>query len=66
MEGTQLMVLFAQLIVLFDLRLSRATEGNEVFGQGFPWEQSLLHNLEGEEKRAKNPKRWRKESKSDH
>lgn len=39
------MALFAELIVLFDLRLFQDAQGNEVFGQGFPQEQSLPHNL---------------------
>lgn len=45
------MALFAELIVLFDLRLLQDAQGNEVFGQGFPQEQSLPHNLKGEEKK---------------
>lgn len=53
------MALFAELIVLFDLRLFQDAQGNEVFGQGFPWEQSLPHNLE---RRRKLKKKRRKEN----
>lgn len=52
-EGARLMALFAKLIVLFDLRLFQDAQGNEVFGQGFPWEQSLPHNLERRRKLKK-------------
>lgn len=50
------MALFAELIVLFDLRLFQDAQGNEVFGQGFPWEQSLPHNLERRRKLKKKKK----------
>lgn len=52
-EGARLMAVFAELIVLFDLRLFQDVQGNEVFGQGFPWEQSLPHNLERRRKLKK-------------
>lgn len=47
------MALFAELIVMFDLSLLEEAQGNEVFGQGFPWKQSLPHNLESRRKRKK-------------
>lgn len=47
------MALFAELIVLFDLRLFQDAQGNEVFGQGFLREQSLPHNLERRRKLKK-------------
>lgn len=34
-KGSSAVVLFAELIVLFDLRLFEVAQGNEVFGQGF-------------------------------
>lgn len=55
-EGILLMVLFAELIVLFDLRLFEAAEGNEVFGQGFP--QAKFSSQLGQGKKGK--KSWRK------
>lgn len=50
------MALFAELIVLFDLRPLQDAQGNEVFGQGFPQEQSLPHNLKGEENEKERKK----------
>lgn len=34
-RGNSAVVLFAELIVLFDLRRFEVAQGNEVFGQGF-------------------------------
>lgn len=49
-----LMVLFAELTVMFDLRLFWGAEGNEVFGQGFP--QAKFNSQLGKGKKGT----WRK------
>lgn len=48
-EGARLMALFAELIVLFDLRLFQDAQGNEVFGQGFLGSKVYLITWRGEE-----------------
>lgn len=53
------MGVFAELIVLFDLRLFKDAEGNEVFGQGYPQAEFTSHLGQGK----KGKRSWKREDK---
>lgn len=58
------MVLFAELIVLFDLRLFKDAEGMEVFGQGFPQAKFTLQVGQGKKGKGTDGREERKSVKA--